>query len=268
MPQPPTSSARYESDLLFAVFDAHCHISINATAAAAFSAEDKALAPSGRLLCGVSPGDWPKIAQAATRDPTVVPGFGLHPWEIAGAAADWLSELEKRLTANPGAWLAEAGLDKIKTSQADFSLQQRVLARQLELADKLNRPCSLHCVRAWEELLPLLDKHCARSRKRFFVMHAFAGPAPYVKAFAERGAYFSLGTAVLDETFRRQREAAAAIPEEALLIESDAYVEKPADGLAELQAILARLARIRSVPPSILAERILANSRRIFLERE
>ncbi len=185
----------------------------------------------------------------------------MHPWELGHAPDDWLDTLSRYLTDHPSAWLGEAGLDKIKVHNAPFDLQKKALAAQLNLARDLGRPVSLHCVRAWEELLPLLESEFI-TEGCVFVLHAFSGPETYVKAFADRGAYFSLGCAVLDKAFKRQRLAAAAIPLDRVIIESDAYVLTRYDGVPDLQAICTELAAIRSLDEKELAELLLENTRK------
>lgn len=251
------------------LFDAHSHIDLSA----GDSGPSRPPAPeendgdwriAGRLLCGVSPEDWERVAEAAAR-PDVIPAFGLHPWEIATAHPDWRRELADRLEKTPRAWLGEAGLDRVRVEDAPLAAQTDVLVYQLELAKRLGRPASLHCVRAWEDLILLLDRHYAQGKDSPFVMHAFTGPAAYMKAFAERGAYFSIGFGILRSNFRRQKEAAAAIPDSRLLIESDAYVSEDFAATGELLAILRALADIRRTSEHDLADLIMDNSRRLFL---
>lgn len=243
-------------------FDAHCHIAPEPGQTTAAPGE---AGFAGRLLCGTAPADWPAIAEFCEQpENKAIPAFGLHPWEIAGAPEDWLNTLSTCLEATPAAWLGEAGLDKIKVYDAPFDKQKEVLTAQLNLARALGRPVSLHCVRAWEELLPLLDSEFLTPQS-IFVMHAFSGPDTYIKAYAGRGAYFSLGCAVLDKTFKRQRAAAAAIPLDRLLIESDAYVGSRYDGLSDLQAICKELAAIRSLDEKELARILLENTRKTII---
>lgn len=249
------------------IFDSHCHVPPrpNAPAERGDAPRDALLA--GRLLCGVSPADWDSVESESARFRTAFPAFGLHPWEPADENGEWFSALEEKLAANQNAWLGEAGLDRLRTERVSFDRQKETLIRQLKLAKRLGRPVSLHCVRAWEDILPLLDRHYLHrsgGRSGFFIMHAFSGPPPYVKALASRGACFSIGTAILNPSFRRQRECALAIPDDRLLVESDAYVGDNGDGLADLAAVINELANLRVCPPGHMAELILGNSRRVF----
>jgi Mg-dependent DNase len=244
-------------------FDAHCHIAPEPGPAAKELPPESAFA--GRLLCGTTPADWHKVAAFCNQpENKATPAFGLHPWEISGAPENWLDTLSACLEDNPSAWLGEAGLDKIKVMDAPFDRQKEVLATQLNLARDLGRPVSLHCVRAWEELLPLLDGEFLTGQN-VFVMHAFSGPDTYLKAFAARGGYFSLGCAVLDKAFKRQRAAAAAIPFDRLLIESDTYVQTRYDGLSDLQAVSREIAAIRSLDEEELAGIVLENTRKVLI---
>ncbi|GAU47633.1 hypothetical protein TSUD_137640 [Trifolium subterraneum] len=56
-----------------------------------------------------------------------------------------------------GAALRRIGLDKgSQGKKIDFSQQVEVLRQQLELARELNKPASVHCVRAYGDLLELM----------------------------------------------------------------------------------------------------------------
>lgn len=246
------------------VFDSHCHVGPAPGDHGERPEPVQEYRVSGRLLCGVSPGDWDLVEAEAARSPATIPAFGLHPWEIANVNAEWFAVLDRKLSINPDAWLGEAGLDRVRTDGAEFAEQTEVLAAQLQLAKRLGRPASLHCVRAWEDILPLLDRHFLWGRSGLFIMHAFAGPSTYVKALVARGAYFSIGTAICNREFRRQRECAEAIPADRLLIESDAYVAAPDDGLADLAAVIAELAALRDCRAERLAEQAFANSQKVF----
>ena len=241
-------------------FDAHCHIE-----------ENEAYPPCtssivGRLLCGVAPSDWLLIKDAAGSDPATIPAFGLHPWEITKAPDDWLKTLGTLLASTPGAWLGEVGLDKARRGLPPLDEQKSVLAKQLKLAREFKRPACLHCVKAYEEILPLLDRDYLSGKPRPFIMHAFTGPENYVKALAKRGAYFSVGSDAMRRDNMRVVESISAISDDRLLIESDGYISESNTGRESMSVDMSELAEIRCVKKELLAESILNNSRRLFLE--
>lgn len=76
-------------------------------------------------------------------------------------AEDWVVELKRRLIDHPDAIVGEIGLDGARWREGGdgermlscpMDLQQQAFERQLILAAELQRPVSIHVVRAWGEL--------------------------------------------------------------------------------------------------------------------
>lgn len=238
-----------------AFFDAHCHIAQGKQAVSADPVR-------GRMLCGTGPEDWGDVARAAAEWPGTIPAFGLHPWSVG--AGLWLETLETLLADHAGAWLGEAGLDGIRVDVNSRPEQERVFSEQLRLADRLGRSVNLHCVKAHEPLLRILDAEYLRGGPRDFVVHSFSGPYQFVKKFAERGAYFTAGQLFLRRDSRKDRERMALISEDRLLLESDAELTPQRDARVELERALAWLANARGAGAEALAERIDTNAKRLF----
>ncbi len=247
------------------VFDAHCHLDPErALLPAAAPAPDRA---SGRMLCGVSPSDWRRVADVAGAWPGTVAAFGAHPWHagdpgvhdaIGGRLADMLRD-------DGQAWVGEIGLDGLRTDAAEAATQTAVLSRQLRLAAALGRRVNLHCVRAWEAMLAALDReYLAAGGRDGCILHAFAGPHQYIEAFRRRGAYFTVGPLAWRRGSRRQAERVRLLPEDRLLVESDAFLAPGRDGMEELRAALAWLAGVRGMSAGTLVERIGENVRSLF----
>lgn len=241
------------------LFDAHCHVEVGAA-----PERQAASAVRGRLLCGVDPADWNAVRAASAAWPGSVAAFGLHPWRAAAAPSDWPELLASFLEADPGAWLGEAGLDGLRPGAPPPSAQDAVLRRQLRLAARLDRPVNLHCVKAWEALIAALDAEYLKSGPRDFIVHSFGGPHQYIEPLARRGAFFTIGPLSARRESRKQRDRARLLPEDRLLLESDAFLAPGRDADGDLRAVLAWLADARRVDAAVLAERIDATSRRLF----
>lgn len=246
-----------------ALFDAHCHLA---------GADDEPPPPAeggiavrGRILCGVVPAEWRRVAEAAKAWPGTVAAYGVHPWYAGQAEGGWQESLEERLAADTEAWVGEIGLDGLRAGLADKEMQTGVFARQLRLAARLGRRVNLHCVKAWDELPRLLDaEYLPHVSGKGFIVHSFAGPRQFVKALAERGAFFSVGRLFSRRDSRRNRERTALIPEDRLLLESDAFVTPGADAAADLLHALDWLADVRKMSSGDLAALVMENSRRLF----
>lgn len=163
------------------------------------------------VVNGTCAQDWPKVAELARRFPGyVLPAFGLHPWFVSARAPDWEQQLARWLE-EPGATIGEIGLDRWK-ADLPWADQEEVFLRQLALAAKLNRPVSIHCLKAWGPLCELLER--SERPARGFLLHSYSGSSEVARRLLSLGAFFSL-SGHLREVFRH-------IPLERVLIETDA----------------------------------------------
>lgn len=198
---------------------------------------------------------------SADRLPHVRLAVGVHPHN-ARLYDDAMEGLLYRLLADQRvAALGEIGLDY----HYDFSpreSQRRVFARQLEIARELGLPVSLHIREAHDEALAILREvgfppagtllHCcALSREEL---------APWVDA----GCYIAYGGPLTFKKADEVREAAALVPEDRLLTETDApyMTPEPMRGVANTPAHVvftaARLAEARGIEPGSARARFLA----------
>ncbi len=171
---------------------------------------------------GTCPGDWAAIRQAAAGHSLLRPGYGLHPWQarsIPQRHPDWREQLEALLRADPRAAVGEIGLDHAPEYRDDDA-QNSALLDQWNLSVAFRRPVVLHVRRAWEPMLAFLR---ARGPHPVgIVLHAYNGGAELVPTLIPFNAFFSFGGSVTFEAHRRPRQAVAVVPEERLLIETDA----------------------------------------------
>ena len=75
---------------------------------------------------------------------------GIHPWDSEKADPQGLRQLETL----PCAAIGEIGLDYAVS--VDRTAQREWLVRQLEIARRRGLPVILHCVKAYNEMLPTL----------------------------------------------------------------------------------------------------------------
>ncbi|KAK1305286.1 hypothetical protein QJS10_CPB11g01911 [Acorus calamus] len=153
------------------LFDAHCHLQDPRIASAAPHLIRSAM-DSGVLRFAVngvsearfhkssvsSQKDWHVVKQMSEDHPCVVPCFGLHPWFVGERSPEWFELMKELFRNTPSAAVGEVGLDEgSHGKKIDFGTQVDVFRQQLELAKDLNRPVSVHCVRAFGELLEIMQ---------------------------------------------------------------------------------------------------------------
>ena len=210
-------------------------------------------------------GHGPEVAIPAY-DIRVWRAVGLHPKDVTAA---WPAAVEAVARASRIAdvvAVGEIGLDD-RDGMPPLDLQEAACVAQLRLARAHGLPAIVHCVGRLGLLLELLTQHGPHAPG--FVLHAFAGPAEMVGQMAALGASFSFGGLVTRPTAKKCHKAAAVVPEDRLLIESDAP-DMPVhgwDGLsspAMLPRVLAALGALRQATPDALARVTAANARRLY----
>lgn len=256
------------------LYDTHCHL------------QDERLAPdldgvlaraegAGVLrmrCCASEEENWPAVAHLAIRSPAVRPAYGLHPWYLDRRTPGWESLLQARLAAEPAAMVGEAGLDHAIDTPGR-AVQEEVLRLQLRLAAELNRPVSLHCRKAWGSMLALL-----KSLPRLppaLVFHAYSGDADLIPLLIRLNGWFSFCGSLTRLENRRGRASAARVPDDRLLLESDAPDLAPRQIPAEtpnepahLLHTLAELALCRKQSVETVADLTWQNACRAFGETD
>jgi TatD DNase family protein len=183
--------------------------------------------------------------------------IGVHPHEAAQAEERHFAEMEK-LARDPRviAW-GEIGLDYFY-DHSPRDVQQKVLVRQMELARAAKLPIVIHnrpsenSDNAWEDLFRLLREHWASSGLGG-ILHCFTGTVEHARAGMDLGFMVSFAGNVSYPKATSIRQAAAELPLERMLIETDspylapvphrgkrnepAYVAETARHIGELRGI-------------------------------
>ncbi len=183
---------------------------------------------SAAIVNGTSEQDWALVQALAKLYPWVIPSYGIHPWEAHGRSIDWQNNLLNYLENQPNTLIGEIGLDKwIK----DYNLEDQisVFETQLELAIDLNRPVTIHCLRAFGTLREILKSYSPLPIP--FLLHSYSGPVEMVDSFTEMGAYFSLSGYFANPDKIQKLEVFKKVPQERLLIETDAPAMLPPENL-------------------------------------
>ncbi|KAF5725669.1 putative deoxyribonuclease TATDN1-like [Tripterygium wilfordii] len=205
------------------LFDAHCHLQdpriLNKTPLLISTALNTGILRFA--VNGTHEKDWNLVKEMGEQHDSVIPCFGLHPWFVAERTPNWFNTLKELLLATPSAAVGEIGLDKgSKGREIDFTDQVEVFCKQLELAKELERPASVHCVRAFGDLLEIM-----KSMGPFpagVILHSYLGSAEMVPELAKLGAYFSFSGFLMSMKERKAKQMLKTVPSERILLETDA----------------------------------------------
>jgi TatD DNase family protein len=138
--------------------------------------------------------------------------LGVHPHE-AGSPAD-LEELRRLLAHERAVAVGETGLDYFR-DYAPRAAQCTLFERELALAHELGKPVVVHTRAADEDTLAALDAFDGT-----VVLHCFSSPALLEPAL-ERGWYVSFAGNVTYPKAPELRDAAARVPPDRILAETD-----------------------------------------------
>ncbi|GAA1261462.1 TatD family hydrolase [Saccharothrix xinjiangensis] len=205
-------------------------------------------------------------AEAATWDERVFAAVALHPTRTTGFG-DRERAVLTGLAGHPRVVaIGETGLDYY-WDYASPEDQRAAFRWHIGLAKDTGKPLMIHDREAHEDVLRILDEEGAPAQ---VVFHCFSGDLDFARRCVERGFTLSFaGTA----TFRNAhalREAARWVPEERLLVETDApfltphpYRGRPNEPYCA-NYTLRDIATLREADLGELASVITRNAERIF----
>jgi TatD DNase family protein len=192
---------------------------------------------------------------------------GIHPYHSADlddAAEAKLREWaqDPRVVA-----LGEMGLDYFNEF-APRAVQQPAFERQLALAAELDMPIAIHNREADADchamLKPWMDKLPG------VIMHCFGSDADWAKRFVDLGCYVSFAGNITFKKAQPLRDAAAVVPLDRLLVETDGPYLAPVPMRGKrcephfVQYTAAALAEVKGVPPEELGEHTTRNARAVY----
>ena len=140
--------------------------------------------------------------------------LGIDPHQAATPEAERVDELRELLAHPKAVAVGETGLDTVRR-HATSEEQHRLLDAHLTLADELELPVVIHNREADDETASALA-----SFRGTVVLHCFSSPA-LVPVAVERGYYVSFAGNATYPNAAALRTAAAAVPRDRILVETD-----------------------------------------------
>lgn len=177
------------------------------------------------------------IAQMHHPDSALAPqglySAGLHPWRLTedGLSAD--VESLSRVASHPQVLaIGECGIDKL--CKTGLHLQTNAFALQVRLANAIQKPLILHCVRAQQEILQILEKE---NNKVPAIFHGYHRKLHLAEAAMAAGCYLSFGKALQEAGMQAVLKA---IPADRFFVETD----DASISIAEIYALAATARQI------------------------
>lgn len=232
--------------------DSHCHLDLIDPTLERIDAllAQAAAVGVGHLLCvSVSLGNAPVVRELAARYPQVSASVGVHPNHVGDAEPD-LAQLS-RLAADPLiVAVGETGLDYHYGAE-HIALQQARLRTHIRAAREVGKPLIVHMREATDDTLRILAHE--RAQEVGGVMHCFTEDWPTAQRALDLGFHISFSGIVTFKSAEPIRKAARQVPDNRLLVETDApylapvphrgkqnqpaYVRQVADCVAQLRGV-------------------------------
>jgi TatD DNase family protein len=224
------------------------------------------------LTVGLGEDTNPEAVRAAEQRDGVFAAVGRHP-NSAGGFDQEAAEAIEELAARPEvAAIGETGLDFYR-DRSDPEDQRRAFAAQISIARNAGKPLVIHLrdpEGSEDAVAEAFDTLAAEADGVPVILHCFsAGPA-WAERAAEHGWYCSFAGNLTYPKADPIREAAALVPEDRLLVETDSpfLPPQPVRGKpnqpANVVATAERLAEVRGVPYGELERTVDANAARVL----
>ena len=225
------------------------------------------------------------LSGANAHTPEIWASAGIHPQEAHRATPDAIEKLGTLAARERCVAVGEIGLDYYHAGNPDVAVQREAFVAQMRVASKAGKPILIHCrtselarpdakarygaADAWEDLLRLVEEHW-HPHALPGIMHCFSGTVEQARRSVELGFYVSFAGNVTYPAATGIREAAAAVPADRILVETDAPFLAPVPhrgqtnepGYTALTA--ASVATLRGVELEELAALTTENFRRLF----
>ncbi len=199
------------------MIDSHAHLDACSRPAAELVAEAERAGVHKILAIGMDGASCRAALAAAEAFPQVHVAIGRHPANSAGFDDNDLAELEALAAHERCVAIGETGLD-YKRDYAPREDMERAFLAQIELAHRAGKPLVIHTRQAEDDTLRVLDE---RAGDLPVIMHCFS-LTDHVDACLERGYWISFAGNVTYPSADDLREAARRVPDERLLVETDA----------------------------------------------
>ena len=251
-------------------FDSHCHLHIcEENAPVAEILERAALAGVLEMTTiGIDIASSKRAVEIAEMGSGLYASVGVHPnsateWDDAAAVA-----IEELVCHERVVGIGESGLDFYRDS-APPEVQRSVFAAHIELAKRYDKALVIHTRESLDDALDMLANV---GPPRRFVFHCWSGDHDrQLKTALAFGAYISFAGNVSFKNAENLRRAAAAVPHDRLLVETDSPYLSPVPHRGkpneprQVNFVGVAVAHARDESVHQVAEQTTQNARRLFL---
>ncbi len=247
------------------MIDSHTHLHLCEQPDSELVAEAAAAGVRRMLTVGIDGASCRAALAAAEAYPQVYAAIGRHPNESRGFDEADLAELRALAGHERCVAVGESGLDFYREG-APAADQARAFAAQIELARQAGKPLVIHCRAAEQEVL---DQLASEAEGVSVLLHCFSMP-DRLQECLDRGYTISFAGNVTYKSAADLAQAARLVPEDRLLVETDApyltpqAVRRERNRPAFVVHTAQFIAQLRGVSVERIGEIVDANAARLF----
>lgn len=252
------------------MIDTHCHINDEAylTHPDEYILEAQSAGVSKFLNVGFDLKSSRIAVEIAQKHGNVYAAVGIHPSDVKKAREHDFEEIEKLAKNENVIAIGEIGLDYYWDKDPEVrDYQKKTFIKQIEIANKLNLPISIHCRDAIEDCLTILKKHKVN---RGGIMHCYAGSLEMASEFIKLGFLLGFGGTTTFKNAVRPKEVVSKIRSTAYVLETDApyLTPEPHRGKPNhskyLFLVRNKIAELRNITPEQVDKETSENFARVF----
>ena len=195
---------------------------------------------------------------------------GLHPEEIPQNEEEMLktiSQIKELATKNKKVVaIGEIGLDYY-WRQDNKELQKVAFIKQIELANELKLPVSIHTRDAIDDMIAIIRKYKIENSG---VLHCCPFNRELVRHGLENGLYIGFGGTSTFKSSKNAKEIVNMVPEDRILTETDSPYLSPEpkrgtkNDSSNLKYVVEKLAEYKEIEPEQMAKLTYENATRLF----
>lgn len=247
--------------------DTHCHLEMSQFDPDRGDVIGRALDAGVRRMITIAsePSSNLSVLELTGRYPELYCSVGLHPHDARHYSDEFHANILRWAESPKVVAIGEMGLD-YHYDHSPRGVQREVFARQLSLARELNLPAIIHSREAAPDTMRIL----ADSGIRRGVMHCFSGDIGMAREVINLGLHISIAGPVTFPKSDELKEVASWVPDDSLLIETDAPYLTPVpfrgkrNEPAHLLHTARAVAELRGITLDDLARITSLNARRLF----
>ncbi len=193
--------------------------------------------------------------------------LGVHPSETAELDEEALAWLRQQCQVEKCVAVGEIGLDYY-WDEPDREVQKKWFVRQLGLARELKKPVIIHSRDAAKDTVDLMKAE--RASEIGGVVHCYSYTTETAKQFLDMGFYFGIGGVLTFQNARKLKEAAAYLPLDHIVLETDCPYLAPVPNRGKRNSslyipyVVTALAKLKGVEEDTVRQAAWENAHRLY----